>query len=56
MTYTKEHSDGFPEQSIVIERYDDIISIQQEKDSINLNYESIDELCKLLKKLKREKK
>jgi hypothetical protein len=43
---------GVSEKPILIECYSDIVSITQEDSSINLNYESIDELCKLLKEIK----
>jgi hypothetical protein len=46
--------DGISEKAILIEAYTDVISIQQQEGSININYESVDELCKLLKQLKKE--
>lgn len=55
-TIWQEQSDGLPEQSLLVERYDNTIRIQQREDSITINYESVDELCKLLKKLKSERK
>jgi hypothetical protein len=48
-----EPEDGVSEKPILIECYSDIVSITQEDSSINLNYESIDELCKLLKEIKK---
>jgi hypothetical protein len=44
--------DGVAEKAILVESYSDVITLQQNDQSININYESIDELCKLLKKLK----
>jgi hypothetical protein len=43
-----------PEQALLIESYNDIFSIQQEDRSININYDSIDGLIKLLKQIKKE--
>ena len=47
--------DSISEKAILIEAYSDVISIQQEDSSVNLNYESVDEFCKLLKKIKAQR-
>jgi hypothetical protein len=47
---------GLPEPALLIERYNDIVSIQQGKEYINLNYDSIPELIKLLRKIHKEHK
>lgn len=44
--------DGIGENAIMIESYSGVVAIQQNSSSININYETIDELCKLLKKIK----
>lgn len=51
---TGDEENPVAERPLLIETYNDVISIGQEGKSINLNYGSIDELCKLLKKLKTE--
>lgn len=47
----EEHLVGEP--ALLIEAYSDIFSIQQEDRSININYDSIDGLIKLLKQIKK---
>ena len=41
--------DGVPEPAILIEAYIDVIALQQEGETIKINYKSVDELCKNLK-------
>jgi hypothetical protein len=53
--WQEDPNDGVAESAILVEAYSDIISFQQNDSSININYESVDEICKLLKKLKTEK-
>lgn len=48
--------EGMSEQAILVETYNDMVQIIQDEQIINLNYESIDSFCKLLKKVKRERK
>lgn len=48
----QEDPDAVSGPSILVETYSDCISIQQKDQSISLNYESVDEFCKLLKQLK----
>lgn len=50
--WQKDPEDGVAEKPILVEVYNDLLCISQEDNSVNLNYDSIDELCKLLKKLK----
>lgn len=50
--WQKGSDDGVAEKPIVLEIYTDVICLKQENQSINVNYESIDEFCKLLKSLK----
>jgi hypothetical protein len=45
-----------PEPALLIDSRSDVIIIQQENRYVNFNYESIDELCKILKKLKADRK
>lgn len=40
---------GLAEPALLIEFYSDCISIKQDEDSVVINYESIPDLCKLLK-------
>lgn len=40
------------EPALLIESYYDVISIQQGDQSININYETVKELCKVLKSMK----
>jgi hypothetical protein len=55
-TLWQEVEDGLGEPAIVVELYSDgMVCLTQEGRDININYESIDELCKLLKKLKNGK-
>jgi hypothetical protein len=46
--------DGVPEPAILVNVYGDIISLDCGDNSINVNYESINELCKLLKQVKKK--
>jgi len=47
------HGAAHPEPSILIEAFHDVISIRAEGKHVTLNYESVDEFCKLLKFIKR---
>lgn len=51
----QEGTDDNPigEPALLIESYSDVFSIQQEDRSININYDSIDGLIKLLKQIKK---
>lgn len=44
--------DSVSEKPLIVSSYSDVICISQEGREINVNYESVNELCKLLKKLK----
>jgi len=47
-----DNEDEMPgEPALLIEKYNDIISIRQEDRYININLEMIDELCKRLKQI-----
>lgn len=48
----QENTEGVPEAAILIQPYMDVISIEQEGRHINLNYESVGELCKIIKSMK----
>lgn len=48
-----EPEEGAPESAVMIEAYGDVISITCEGRVININYESVDELCKLLRQIKK---
>lgn len=54
--WQEEEQDGIPEQPLIIESYSDVISLTQRDNSINLNYDSIDEVCRALKAMKKEHK
>jgi DNA uptake protein ComE-like DNA-binding protein len=49
----QETSEGAAEPAIVVEPYTDVIQIVQEGERININYESVKEICKVLNSLKR---
>lgn len=53
-TFWQSQSEGVPEPAILIEEYSDSVSLTCEGNRININYESLDELLKLLRKIKRE--
>lgn len=46
---------GVGEPALLFDLYSDIINIQQDENSINLNYDSIDEFIKLLKQIKKKR-
>lgn len=50
----QEVEDGVGEPALLIEPFHDCLQISQAGSVINLNYESVDELCKLLKRIKKE--
>lgn len=45
--------DGLPEDAIVIEGYKDTMALTQGSDVINVNYESLDEFIKELRRMKK---
>lgn len=55
-TLWQEWAESPSEPAIVVEVFDDIVSLQSDNGYVNLNYHHIDELCKLLKRIKKEKK
>ena len=44
-----EPEEGLPEPALLVEFYSDSICIRQDGNAISINYESIADLCKLLK-------
>jgi hypothetical protein len=46
--------DSVEETPLIIEAYGDVVSIKCNGESVNLNYESIPEFIKLLKKIKKD--
>jgi hypothetical protein len=52
----QEQEEGVPEPAILFEPYGDVIAITVEDNVININYESVDEICKALKNLKKNRK
>lgn len=48
--------EGVAEPAILIENYSDTIALTQNGSVINLNYESVDEFCKHLRKLLKNRK
>lgn len=46
--------DGVSEKALVVETYSDVVTIKQDGRYINVNYGTIDDLCRLLRKLKNE--
>lgn len=52
--WQNDPEDGISEKALLVEAYSYVVSISQEDRNINVNYESIDELCKLLKQIKKE--
>lgn len=48
----QQTDEGVGEPALMIEAYSDCICITQEESIIRLNFDSVDELTKLLKKLK----
>lgn len=50
----QEVEDGVGEPALLFEPFNDCLQVSQAGAVINVNYQSIDELCKLLKKLKKE--
>lgn len=54
IVWQEEPNDGIAEQPLLVESYSDVISITQREASININFGSVDELCKLLKAMKKE--
>lgn len=53
--WQNDPKDGVPEPAILIERYSGTISVTQEGRSVIINDESIEELCRHLRKLLKEK-
>lgn len=49
----QKSDDGTPQQALLIEAYSDVIQIGQDGTRIDLNYESVKELCSVLKSIKR---
>jgi hypothetical protein len=47
---------GVSEAALLVEKYSDVITITQEGRHININYETIDEVVKLLKQLKKDRR
>ena len=54
IVWQNDPQDGVAEPALLIEKYLDTVSITQKDNCINVNYESIDELCKLLKKIQKD--
>lgn len=48
----QEVDDGIPEPALMVTPYSDTINITQGANSINLNYDTVNEFCKLLRKLR----
>lgn len=47
-----QETEGIPQPALLIEFFDECITITQENKYISLNYESVNELCKVLKSRK----
>jgi hypothetical protein len=47
------HDDNPGEPAILVQPYSDTVVIEQEGRTINLNYHHIDELCRILKSMKK---
>ena len=45
-------NEGIPEPALLITPYIDCIQIEQADQTININYETVNELCKVIKNLK----
>jgi hypothetical protein len=50
-----EEGEGVAEPALLIEPYKDVVRIGQDGDAIQINYESIDEICKALKQIKKNR-
>jgi hypothetical protein len=46
-------ADDTPQQALLVEAYADVIQIAQEGTRIDINYETVKELCAVLKSIKR---
>lgn len=53
--WQQTEEDGVAEPALLLEPFNDVIQLSQDGNVINLNYESLEELCKLLRKLKKER-
>lgn len=54
--WQESSEDSVPEPAFLIVPHSDVVRIQQGGDQILLNYESVDELCKVLKQIKKNRK
>lgn len=52
--WQQAEEDGIAEPAILVEPYNDVMQISQDGSVINLNYKSVDEFCKVLRKLKKQ--
>jgi hypothetical protein len=52
--WQRDDETGVGEEAILIEKYSDTISLTCNGHSINLNYDSLNELLKLLRRIKKE--
>lgn len=52
----QDNEEGVIQHAIVLEPYNDCISISQNGHDIDLYYENVDEFCKALKQLKKNKR
>jgi len=49
----EDEEGGIGEPALLIEEFMDVVTITQEDRYVNINYDSIDELCKVLKQAKK---
>jgi hypothetical protein len=50
IVWQEDPEDGVAEKPVLLECYNDVIAMTQGDNTINLNYETVAEFCKALKK------
>lgn len=55
IVFWQTNTDGCAEEAIAIEPYQDVITLNQGDDLIRINYDSLDEFIKQLRKIKKDR-